>query len=85
MPDLSSKQQWQVGTDLAKLIEPFPLDQRLLLLIAGLYGESRAQGYNPSSLIDLVTRVVLVHDQGQLIATPGADLGALCPTCRRAL
>jgi hypothetical protein len=84
MPDLSRESQRKLGTELATLIEPFPLDQRLLLLIAGLYGESRRQGMGASAIIDLVTRVVLVHEAGQLIHN-AADLGTLCPRCRRPL
>lgn len=85
MPNLNSKQQWALGAELARVVEPLPPDQQLLAFIAGLYGAARRQGLNASGIIDLVTRVVLVHEQGQLVAMPGADLGALCPTCRRAL
>lgn len=70
MPNLTSREQWELGSRLGKLIETLPLDQRLLLLIAGLYGEARAQGLSPSSLLELVQRVVLQHEQGQLISLP---------------
>lgn len=70
MPNLSSKDQWEVGRKLAELVEPFPLDQRLLVFIAGLYGEARRQGMSSSAVVDLVQRVVALHEQGQLIQLP---------------
>lgn len=80
MPQVTQQQQRELGASLAKLIEPFPRDQRLLLLIAGLYGEAKAQGLSSSQLIEHVVRIVKIHERG---VSPVAItlLDSHCPTC----
>lgn len=69
---------------MARVTEPLPRDERLLLYIAGLYGESRSQGLSSSALIDLVIRTVKTHDTG-LVVLAQAQNAVCCPTCGGAL
>lgn len=84
MPNLTKEEQRELGAKMSRVAEPLPRDQRLLLYIAGLYGECRSQGLNSAQLIDLVIRTVKVHDAG-LVVLAQAQNALCCPTCGGAL
>jgi uncharacterized protein YoaH (UPF0181 family) len=80
MPTVTTEQQRELGEKLAQIIEPFPRDERLLLLVAGLYGEGMSQGMSASQIVEFVARIVRVHERGiSPLAITLED--TRCPTC----
>ena len=65
---------------MADLMNPFPRDERLLLLIAGFYGECKAQGKNASQMIEFATRIIQIHERGVLPVNIVLE-DTHCPTC----
>jgi uncharacterized protein YoaH (UPF0181 family) len=80
MPNLTREQQRDVGGRLASIIEPFPRDERLLLLLAGFYGESCKQGLSAGQAIDLAIRTIKIHERGLLPAAVAVQQ-VTCPSC----
>lgn len=80
MPTLTKEEQRTLGAELARVIAPLPNDERLLLLLAGFYGECCRQGLNAGQSIDLAIRTIKIHERGlQPLAV--ALVTTACPTC----
>ncbi len=84
MPKLSREEQHALGAQLVQVIQPLPNDERLLLLLAGFYGETCRQGLNASAAIDLAIRTIKIHERGMMPQAIQA-VQATCPTCGGAL
>jgi hypothetical protein len=80
MPTLTREQARDIGGKLADLMAPFPRDERLLLLIAGFYGECKAQGKNADQMIEFATRIIKIHERGVLPVQIVLE-DTTCPTC----
>lgn len=69
---------------MAAISAPLPRDERLLLYIAALYGESKSQGLSASQIVEHVARIVRIHESGiHPLAIVLED--TRCPTCGGAL
>ncbi len=82
MPNLTLDQQRQLGTDVAKLLTPLPADERLLLLVACLYGEGRSQGLTSGEVVAFCERICAIHEQGALVQVARSNACPLCGTPR---
>lgn len=84
MAELTVKQQHELGTAVAKLLAPVPNDERLLLLVACLYGEGRSQGLRAAEVTAFCERICAIHEQGVLVVQARALRCPLCGTPRGA-
>lgn len=84
MPSISTAEQRTLGRKIAEIIEPLPRDERLLFLIACLYGEAKAQGLSASQVVEKTAFVVRIHERGiKPLSILLSD--TKCPTCGGAL
>lgn len=82
MPNLTVEQQRELGVAVAKLLTPMPLDERLLLLVACLYGEGRSQGLTASEVVHFCERICAIHEAGALVHAARSQACPLCGTPR---
>lgn len=80
MPILDQASQRALGSRMAELAAPLPRDQRLLLYLAGFFGEAKRQGLNASQMIEYVARIVRIHERGMLPVSIVLE-DSKCPTC----
>lgn len=82
MPNLTVDQQRELGGAIAALIRPLPNDERLLLLVAALYGEGRSQGQTIGELVDFCERILSIHERGVSVTLVRSVACPLCGTPR---
>ena len=78
MPNLTVEEQHALGTAVAKLLKPMPEHERLLLLVACLYGEGRSQGLTSGEVVSFCERICAIHEQGVAVQ---AVRSVACPLC----
>lgn len=80
---MNKHEQRALGARIVAPLDGLPEDQRLVVLIAVVYGEGRNQGLGANALTALFSRLVRIHEQG------GSHLNQIvralpeCPTCGR--
>ncbi len=82
MPNLSVDEQRKLGAALGALLQPLPNDQRLLLLVAALYGEGRSQGLVSGEIVAFCERICAVHEQGVSVQVVRSTACPLCGSAR---
>jgi hypothetical protein len=82
MADLTVQEQRALGGEVSKLLGGLPAADRLLLLVACLYGEGRAQGLSAGDVVNFTDRICAIHAAGVLVQAAASRTCPLCGTPR---